>query len=439
MAENTTLPNSALAALLKTADGQNQLLPVSKAQLIELQNAITNSYVSVNATDSVQTALENLASGIVTSTQAAYLYVDSEINKLDSTAYGTKKQQNETYGSQYISYIYEEDGIIKGEASDLTAAAVSYTGGDGRATVQEELEHINVKVSEFAAGAALKLYKNNNGTLAELTQESQKVIKADGSEYVIKQGDGVIAKFNIERDSFVTDGVARIATAADVTAAGGNDAGFSEGDWIIVLTVAPVDEDEKDIYIPAESLVDAYTAKNEQGAKVIVTVDDTTNEISATLSNEVLRQLSYADTSIQTISSGTNNGAIAYTGIDGMSHDVYVTGLKAVSYTGNASDVSITTANNSDLASLIGNTESNKNVQYALEQLATNYATLNSDAIKVINGGSDVSSYITITPTKSGNTYTLGITTTLGNVAKLTYDSKEISDVVTDIFYNAIA
>ena len=131
------------------------------------------------------------------------------------------------------------------------------------------IEGLVKKTDEIKTDATLHLYKADGTTP---TNE----VKADGQTYKLFQGTTQIAAFNIEKDSFVTDGsVVRHDNSGEWGSAG----------TYIQLAIRTIDTStstslEKIIYIPAESLVDYYTADNE-GKNVTVTVNNDTNKISA--------------------------------------------------------------------------------------------------------------------------------------------------------------
>jgi hypothetical protein len=100
--------------------------------------------------------------------------------------------------------------------------------------------------------------------------------------------------------------------------------------------------------------------------------------------------------------------------------------------------------NDNSLASLLpanAQTTDYDDVQNALQLIASSVNTLDGAAVKSITGDSDDANYVTVsagTKDATGNV-ALTVTTTLGNVATLNYEGKDISDTVTDTFYNAIA
>lgn len=491
--QDAALGKLAYAALLH--NGSKQILPVSKASLIELADTSTsNTYFGEN--QSVQHALEQLYGLAQLSQTNSYAYTNSEIEKainaLDSESYGAAKAQGADYGTKYVSYIYEENGIIKGEASDLTASAVAYSGDGGRTTVADELAYLNSSVSQFAEGAELKVSYTGMDTSEGANYDV--VIAADGREYTLTQGEKTIAKFNIEKDSFVKDGeVVRghmltqsfSGPDADTLFADGSNTDPEQGPvdtYFMHLTIGTSDANETHLFIPAESLVDAYSANN-TGHNVTITIDDTANTIGAVvnqygitsnelatnsvttdkivdgnvttakiadgnvtygkLGSDVTTYLTKADTALQAadIATGNANGTIGVKGTDGNYHDVAVKGLLNIAYTGLASDVNVTTHQTlTDLATMVGAGADVDDVQGTLQTLAQAVTSLNTGSVHSITGSTYNSNDTTFTITPSQNTgdVSLSMTHNLGNVATLNYDGQDYNDAVSSAFYSAI-
>ena len=275
--------SSAIAALLN--NGSQQVLPISMANLIELAKDKT---IFGKSAQSVQDALGYLAGSFehantVAKDEAdraqanAYAYVGSEINNLDVAKVGSA---TDTGHDKFISYIYQENGYIHAFAQDMSAANVAYSGSDNRATVADELAHINATIADNLTATTLKLV-HTVGADENVVTES---VTADGTEYRLKQGENVVAKFNIEKDSFVKTGKVVRGTEDEY----GNVIEVTEGQtgkYYIKLEIRTNDEGgnvERTLYIPAESLVDAYSAKND-GNNVTITIDQDNNTISAVI------------------------------------------------------------------------------------------------------------------------------------------------------------
>ena len=496
--QDAALGKLAYAALLH--NGSKQILPVSKASLIELADTSTsNTYFGQNK--SVQHALEHLYGLAQLSQTNSYAYTGSEIAKaidaLDSASYGAAKAQGADYGTKYISYIYEKDGIINAEASDLTASAVAYAGDGGRTTVADELTHLNTSVSQFAQDAELKVSYTGMDTSEGANYDV--VIAADGRDYTLTQGNKTIAKFNIEKDSFVKAGEVTRGHMLGQEYSGPNaDALFVTGEnsdpeqgtvdtYFMHLTIGTSDANETHLFIPAESLVDAYNADN-TGHNVTITIDKVTNTIGAVvnqygitsnelatnsvttekitdsnvttakiadgnvtygkLNSDVTSYLTKADTALQAadIATGNGNGTIGVKGTDGNYHDVAVKGLQAISYTGAASDVAVTTQANDALSTLASSvTDADiDDVQGALQTIATAVNTVKANAVTSVTGVQYTNAdnvAITITPTTSTRgDVALGLTTNLGNVAMLHYEGHDLAngEGVSNDFYTSL-
>lgn len=276
--------SSAIAALLN--NGTNQVLPISMANLIELAK---DKEKFGGSAQSVQDALSYLAGSFEHANNAAkaeadraqanaYAYVGSEINNLDVAKVGSDTDKGH---NKFISYIYQENGYIHAFAQDMTAANVAYAGSDSRATVAAELEHINATIANNLTATTLKLVKVNGAS-----EEDATTVSADGSTYKLKQGDTEVASFNIEKDSFVKSGSVVRGTLSKEGAFTPSD----NGEYHIKLEIRTQDDTgtgnvEHTLYIPAESLVDAYTANNGEGVgnSVTVTVSKENNTISAVI------------------------------------------------------------------------------------------------------------------------------------------------------------
>ena len=465
---------SAIAALLNNGNG-NQVLPISMANLIELSKDKQNFGTSAQ---SVQDALSYLAGSFKHADDAAkaaqdnaYAYVNQEIGKLDVDAVGSTDKDAH---NKYISYIWEKDGKIEAFAKDMTAANVAYAGGDSRATVADELQHINSTIADNLTATTLKLVN------AEGIEVKNKTVTADGSTYKLKQGDKEVAIFNIEKDSFVKSGaVVRCKIDSDGNITGSDSDGNitedykgEDGAYFIKLVIkthdAATDSPAENIlYIPAESLVDAYKAKND-GNNVTIAIDQNKNTISAVikaggvgtnelaanavttakiadgnvtktkLSDEVQTSLGKANSSVQSITTGEEAGTIA---VDGT--DVKVKDIKAIATTGAAKDVTVATI--ADLDTMAG--ESVTNVQTALAKLTGKVKAINDGGVvtsvktNVVDSGKDTQNAVAISMTpvaESKGAVTVELTHNLGSAAALDYDMKAVATPVSEDFWNLV-
>lgn len=208
-----------------------------------------------------------------------------------------------------------EGGIAKLYTSVLESADTNTDGSVDQATLHSAFAGLQ-------SGATLSVTKD--GVAA-----SNPTIAADGSTYVLKQGTTNIATFSIAKDIFVREGSVVYGTynsSTDTFTAGTADGSYSNAFIKLVL-----DEDNdgttvtKTIYIPAASLVKAYTANNASGAKVELAIDSN-NNITAALStafqdeidNKKVKQTAYTASGMatdKTVASLTQNanGEIAAT------------------------------------------------------------------------------------------------------------------------------
>lgn len=465
--------SSAIAALLN--NGKEQVLPISMANLIELSKDKTNFGTSAQ---SVQDALSYLAGSFAHANNAAktaqdnaYAYVGQEIGKLDVAAVGS---DNKDAHNKYISYIWEKDGKIEAFAQDMTAANVAYSGSE-RTTVADELAHINATIADNLTATALKLVH----TVGADENAVAKSVTADGTEYRLKQGDNVVAKFNIEKDSFVKSGKVVRGTKDEQ----GNVTENETGEYFIKLEIKTTDDTaESTLYIPAESLVDAYKADNGDN-NVTITVNQNNNTISAVikeggvgtkeladsavttakiananittvkiadknvtkakLADDVQTSLDKADSALQRadITTGKEAGTIAVKGTD-----VKVKDIKAIATTGAAADVSVAEIANLDALTALDAGQHVDDVQEALTVLAgkvkaINEGTVTSVKTSVVDNGKDTQGAVTISMTpvaESRGAVTVELTHNLGSAATLDYDMKAVTTPVTEGFWNSV-
>lgn len=184
------------------------------------------------------------------------------------------------------------------KAKDVATVGIgAHTTGEGEeatttydieaGNVQDVLETLNTNINNLNTSSTLHLKHKIAGD----KEDDAETVTADGSEYSLYQGNVVVAKFNIEKDSFVRTGeVVRGSLSGDAFNQDDN------GEYYIHLVINTHDATtdttaEKDVYIPAESLVDAYTANNkhtegegDEAKKVDNNVTITINNINNTIS-----------------------------------------------------------------------------------------------------------------------------------------------------------
>ena len=166
-----------------------------------------------------------------------------------------------TTDSSDASTVY--GAIAKAEAVKTELLGDSATDTSASKTIEGLIKRID----ESNTDSELHLYSGASGTTTATT------VTADGQTYRLVQGSGstaaTVATFNIEKDSFVTDG--SVVKHDDASASAWGDAGTYIQLALRTTDTSTGSSEEKIIYIPATSLVDTYTANN-SGHNVTVTV-----------------------------------------------------------------------------------------------------------------------------------------------------------------------
>ena len=458
-----------LAVLLKNGAGQ-QVLPVSKSNLIELLSSTYNGYFNGKiAQADVDSALAYIAGTYIPNVASeAKNYTDTKVSGLTYNAAAAP-------GKAVVS-VTEANGIIKPVQGDVYSEYVKYDSAQGSQSLKSYLDALTAKDAEIitsykaadnalggridglSKAQALKLTKGA-GTNADSEAATGNDLKIgnDGATYKLWQGTTQVAEFTFnEKDSFVESGVTRKATSADVAAAGGESAPFKAGDWIIALTLKVLTNqgvnETKTVYIPAESLVDAYTSGSAADDMVVIGIDQATNKITAKLSDgkvtlakleqSVKASLGLADSALQgatlngnsivsagkiaelTVAVGKTAGSIAVNGTDYIPKD-----LKTIATSGLASDAVVKRAADSELAKLAGASQdtTDTNVQASLEALAGKVNTIQGGMVTSIDGGAayNVNGVeITLDTDKTTGDVKVSVSSSnLNNVATLHYDS----------------
>lgn len=158
---------------------------------------------------------------------------------------------------------------------------VGGTGSHSGTKIDVAIEDIYTQITDTSNSGKLKLYKSDGGTGA--TGVDDNTVHADGSTYILQQGGTtfdptkIVAKFNIEKDSFVKNGEVVRGSYANNTFTPSE-----TGEYYIHLTIGTSDPDntEQELYIPAGSLVDVYTANSQTGA-VQLSIDANRNITAA--------------------------------------------------------------------------------------------------------------------------------------------------------------
>lgn len=470
------MANNSIAVLLKNSAGK-QVLPVSKANLVELLSSTYTLFNGKIAQGDVDSALAYIAGTYIPNVATeAKNYTDSKVSALTYN-------ESATAGKAVVS-VTESNGIIAPVQGDVYSEYVKYDNAVNSPTLKSYLDSLTSKdaeiISSYTAAdtalgtridnlqnaQALKLTKGVDTTsTSDAATGNNLKIGNDGATYKLWQGTTQVAEFTFnEKDSFVESGVARQATATDVTTAtpDGGTAPFKENDWVIVLTLKVQTNqggnETKTVYIPAESLVDAYTSGSQNGDMVVVEVDNSTNKITATITDGTVTKaklvqgvqdsLNLADSALQgatlngtsivsnkiaalTVATGTTAGSIAVNGTDYVPKD-----LKTIATSGLASDAKVTRAANSELSKLTDPADtSDTNVQATLETLAGKVNKITGGMVTSIDGDTYTNNDVTITLDTDHTTGDVKVkvsSSNLDNAATLHYD--QLNNVTTEDF-----
>lgn len=399
--------NSYLAALLN--DGQHQILPVSKAQLIELAKDQKGKFGD-NVLD-VAGALTYLLDQDGINLEAAKSYTGTSINNL-AGSYTVPT-------GMVVTEIKTAGGQISGET-----VSAYLNAGDIKRTPAE-----NDKVKATDVEAALHELADaieKGGTGSIVTLEEGQVEAGYLKTYVIKQGKGEVGKINIPKDFLVKSGTVETVKTDNTPYAGAK-----VGEKYLDFVINTKDSKEgtaadEHIYIPVKDLTDIYTGtawtSDKYGTSASV---NESNQISVELNANTIAALKLADSSIQD------------------SHLAEVNGGK-VAKTGKAENVSVAVDDtNGQLKELVGAEAAPAQVQAALEFIAGKINTLNkADYVRSIQGKAGVNDGVTLsftnTAVQKNGAAELQLTHNLGNTALLHYDSKTTNDGISEEFFNAV-
>lgn len=181
--------------------------------------------------------------------------------------------------------VEEENGIITSGATEINLATVATTGaaedikfvqypdtlGNGEtaliendANLQDVMESVVNAINKTTAGAVVALFDKDGKALDADAAE----VKADGTTYTLKQGNAVVAKFNIVKDSFVKSGSVVYGTLTDGVFTEATAAKDGSNAYIKLQLASRTDNSDATdgdvIYIPASSLVE-YASVNKDG------------------------------------------------------------------------------------------------------------------------------------------------------------------------------
>lgn len=196
-------------------------------------------------------------------------HIQGKIDALDYTI-------AEHVDGKAVTAVSQTDGIIAVTEGNIKANYVTVNWGSDNpvsttANVQAALDEVYTKLGQTTEGATITVWSND-------TQVANGVIAADGTTYVLKQGDTAVASINIARDMVVSSGSVITATGAETDVPAG--VTLTTGQKYVRLVIANA-TDGKNIYIPVNDLVDVYTPEN-NASKVQLAISNS-NVISANI------------------------------------------------------------------------------------------------------------------------------------------------------------
>lgn len=312
--------------------------------------------------------------------------------------------------------ISEDDGIVANDSSaDIVLADVASTGSADDVAITDSgnlLESTNVenalaeivgKVADAKDDTTIYLAHENGSLLYEIFQGGQ-------------DGEHKIGEINIPDDMVATSGSLYVATAQDTE--------LNEGETYIRMVIA----NGNPFYIPVQDLIDVYVGTNTQTG---ITITVANGVISATiktldgslldaqsvpktaLSAGVQTSLGKADTAVQSILEGSQNGSIT---VDGTT--VRVHGLGSSAYVNTDTFDSAGSAEQVRVA-LLGNAQTDTSASKTIEGLNIKVNNL----VNTLNSGAVIASRI-------GNVITLrGAVGQTDGVISNTGDNLVLSDV----------
>ena len=146
-----------------------------------------------------------------------------------------------------------ENVALTGKAEDVKLNG--YKNGSGSSvaqdtTVQTAVENIIKSIDTLSSDSALSLVDAAGQKVLDMT------VKPDGTTYQLKQGEDVVAKFNIEKDSFVKTGEVVYGSYASGSFTPGTK--DNKGDAYLHLVIGNADANETDVYIAAKDMIKQF-------------------------------------------------------------------------------------------------------------------------------------------------------------------------------------
>lgn len=326
---------------------------------------------------------------------------------------------------KYISSITQNSGVVSIGQADLNASAVAFdktpaaVSAMTATTVQGAVEELKGKIDDLDAASELTLWH------AGAEVGNHKVL-VDGTDYTLKQGKDTVAIFNIAQDMVVSAGTVITATGEEKRGRGDDapSAELTSGDTYIKLDIANGDENSDYIYIPANSLVDVYTANN-TGTTVDVTIDGYNisanlkeNSVSASnIVNSAVTESKIADSAVTTVKIADGN----------------VTSAKLSSDVQNAIDASVTGIADSDTIDMDLNSRTIsanvKSASISASHLADDAVTSGKIADGAVTSGKIADSAVTTDKIADGNVTSAKLSSDLQNKIQSALTNIIVNDV----------
>lgn len=246
----------------------------------------------------------------------------------------TSKKFLDYSGTTHLWSKIKEQLDAKGQVDSVTAGDNSITvGGTASApTVALKISSVTGNSLEVKSDG---VYVNAPAGVSYSIVKKQTANTGYAATYQLTaNGTATGTDIDIPKDMVISAGEVKTVTTANSPYSGA-----AVGDSYIELTLANATNDK--IYIPANSLVEYVASGSQSGDMIVVSVDGS-HQVTATITDgtvtkaklhsNVQASLGLADTAIQGIAEGANNGEIKYT-VDGTNYTaVSVHGLGSAAY-----------------------------------------------------------------------------------------------------------
>lgn len=214
-------------------------------------------------------------------------------NAADLTAALTRIATNESditaLETQLNNLVGSETGSIK-DMIDTAIAGVNAKIGDLSTLNTTEKADLVKAINEVRASVSA------GGTAAQITIDTTTTTEGAAKSYTIKQGKTTVGTIDIPKDMVVSAAEVRALTDEEVTT------DRVQGTYI-VLTIANATNDK--LYINVGTLVDIYTAE-ENATQIQLTIDQSTNKISAAIVDGSVDTDALADNAVTTVKIADN-------------------------------------------------------------------------------------------------------------------------------------